>query len=39
MSPVAMILEGLNYFGDVRMPQWWATVMIFRQKPSGRVDF
>jgi hypothetical protein len=23
--------QGLNYFGDVRMPMWWATVMIFNK--------
>ena len=23
--------SGLNYFGDNRMPQWWATVIMFRK--------
>ena len=28
--------SGLNYFGDNRMPMWWATVMMFRR--SDRVN-
>ena len=31
--------EGLNYFGDVRMPQWWATVMIFRRSRQAELIF
>jgi hypothetical protein len=31
--------EGLNYFGDVRMPQWWATVMIFNKSKTAKLIF
>jgi len=31
--------EGLNYFGSVRMPQWWATVMIFNKSPQAKLVF
>ena len=31
--------EGLNYFGDVRMPQWWATVMVFNRSRQSELIF
>ena len=31
--------EGLNYFGDHRMPMWWATVMMFRKSNHARLIF
>jgi hypothetical protein len=31
--------EGLNYFGDVRMPQWWATVMVFNRSRQAELIF
>jgi hypothetical protein len=31
--------EGLNYFGDVRRPQWWATVMIFNKSKTAELIF
>ena len=31
--------EGLNYFGDNRMPMWWATVMMFRKSNHARLIF
>ena len=31
--------EGLNYFGNVRMPMWWATVMIFNKSPQAKLVF
>jgi hypothetical protein len=31
--------EGLNYFGTVRMPQWWATVMIFNKCRRAELVF
>jgi hypothetical protein len=31
--------EGLNYFGGVRMPQWWATVMIFNRSQQAELIF
>jgi len=31
--------EGLNYFGDVRMPMWWATVMCFNKSRSAELIF
>jgi hypothetical protein len=31
--------EGLNYFGTVRMPQWWATVMMFRKSKQAELIF
>jgi hypothetical protein len=31
--------EGLNYFGSVRMPQWWATVMIFNRCRQAELVF
>ncbi len=30
---------GLNYFGQHRMPQWWATVMMFRRSKSAELIF
>jgi hypothetical protein len=30
---------GLNYFGDVRMPQWWATVMVFNRSRQAELIF
>jgi hypothetical protein len=29
----------LNYFGDNRMPMWWATVMMFRRSNHARLIF
>ena len=31
--------QGLNYFGEHRMPQWWATVMMFRRSDHARFIF
>jgi hypothetical protein len=31
--------EGLNYFGNVHMPMWWATVMIFNKSPRAKLVF
>lgn len=31
--------EGLNYFGDNRMPMWWATVMMFRKSKQAKLIF
>jgi hypothetical protein len=31
--------DGLNYFGQFRMPQWWATVMMFRRSDHARLIF
>jgi hypothetical protein len=31
--------EGLNYFGDVRMPMWWATVMVFNKSKTAELIF
>jgi hypothetical protein len=31
--------EGLNYFGDNRMPMWWATVMMFRRSHQAELIF
>jgi hypothetical protein len=31
--------EGLNYFGTVRMPMWWATVMMFRKSKQAELIF
>jgi hypothetical protein len=31
--------EGLNYFGDVRMPMWWATVMVFNRSRQAELIF
>jgi hypothetical protein len=31
--------EGLNYFGDYRMPMTWATVMMFRKSTHARLIF
>jgi len=31
--------EGLNYFGDHRMPMWWATVMMFRKSKHAELIF
>jgi len=31
--------EGLNYFGDVRMPMWWATVMVFNRSKQAELIF
>lgn len=30
---------GLNWFGAHRMPQWWATVMLFRRSPHAEFVF
>lgn len=30
---------GLNHFGDHAMPQWWATVMMFRRSEHARLIF
>ena len=31
--------EGLNSFGDNRMPMWWATVMMFRRSKHAELIF
>lgn len=31
--------QGLNWFGDVRMPMWWATVMIFNKCKTTELIF
>jgi hypothetical protein len=31
--------EGLNYFGNNRMPMWWATVMMFRRSQQAELIF
>jgi hypothetical protein len=31
--------EDLNYFGNYRMPMWWATVMMFRSSHSTKLLF
>ena len=31
--------EDLNYFGNYRMPMWWATVMMFRRSNSAKLLF
>lgn len=31
--------SGLNYFGLYNMPQWWATVMIFKKSLHARLIF
>jgi hypothetical protein len=31
--------EDLNYFGNYRMPMWWATVMMFRRSTSAELLF
>jgi hypothetical protein len=31
--------EGLNYFGNNRMPMWWATVMMFRRSQHAKLIF
>jgi hypothetical protein len=31
--------QGLNYFGDVRMPMWWATVMVFNKSRQAELIF
>jgi hypothetical protein len=31
--------NGLNYFGDNRMPMWWATVMMFRRSRRAELVF
>ena len=31
--------EGLNYFGNNRMPMWWATVMMFRKSRQAELIF
>jgi hypothetical protein len=31
--------DGLNYFGNVRMPQWWATVMVFNKSKQAELIF
>lgn len=30
---------GLNSFGDVKMPMWWATVMCFDKSPESQMIF
>jgi hypothetical protein len=30
---------GLNYFGNYRMPMWWATVMMFRRSDTAKMIF
>jgi hypothetical protein len=32
-------LSGLNWFGTSRMPQWWATVMVFDRSDRSRMVF
>jgi hypothetical protein len=31
--------EGLNYFGQHKMPMWWATVMMFRRSSTAQYIF
>lgn len=31
--------QGLNWFGDVGMPQWWATVMVFNKCKTAELIF
>jgi hypothetical protein len=31
--------SGLNYFGNNRMPMWWATVMMFRRSKHAQLIF
>jgi hypothetical protein len=31
--------EGLNYFGAVNMPMWWATVMVFNRSKKAELIF
>jgi hypothetical protein len=31
--------KGLNYFGNVNMPMWWATVMVFNQCRQAELIF
>jgi hypothetical protein len=31
--------QGLNYFGDVGMPMWWATVMVFNKSRQAELIF
>jgi len=31
--------EGLNWFGDVSMPMWWATVMVFNKSRQAELIF
>lgn len=31
--------HGLNWFGDHRMPMWWATVMMFRRSQHAQLIF
>jgi len=31
--------EGLNWFGNNRMPMWWATVMMFRKSRQAELIF
>jgi hypothetical protein len=31
--------EGLNWFGDVAMPMWWATVMVFNKSKQAELIF
>jgi len=31
--------SGLNWFGQYRMPQWWATVIAFSKTPTARIIF
>jgi hypothetical protein len=31
--------KGLNWFGDVRMPMWWATVMVFNKCQHAELIF
>jgi hypothetical protein len=31
--------NGLNYFGQHRMPQWWATVMMFKKSQPAKLIF
>ena len=35
----ANTFEGLNSFGDNRMPMWWATVIMFRRGNHARLIF
>lgn len=31
--------EGVNFFGQHKMPQWWATVMLFNRSEHARLIF
>lgn len=36
---IGKCIDDLNYFGDCRMPMWWATVIMFRRGHVSRMIF